>query len=283
MRIWVTRTAPDNGATAARLETLGHEAIAVPVLQVRAIEGDAPRGFAAIVFSSANGVRHHPLCDAWLDLPVFTVGDRTADAAIEAGYRNVRSADGDVADLQRLIMESLPPSRIVHFGARETAGDLAGFLGRFGFVVDRHIVYATEPVPLPRLVPLRQSLSRIDGIMIHSPRAADRVAKLLAGADWQGRIWCISEACAVRLAGLTGARLYFAAWPTETAMIEMIRQHRVVRMPARTRMRIVAPPPQNARLSRPVRLPANDNPLSLAHAHGGITPGDPENDPPPAA
>ncbi|QQV77969.1 uroporphyrinogen-III synthase [Sphingomonas aliaeris] len=171
MRIWVTRTTPGNQSTVESLQALGHEVVCVPVLNVRRIDADPLRSLPdAIVFTSGNGVRHHPMWPEALDLPVFTVGNRTADAVIRAGYRNVRSANGDLRDLQTLILNELPPpGRIVHFGAREPAGDLKGHLRRFGYLVDRKIVYIADAVALRWLLQVRTDLPNIDGIMVHWP------------------------------------------------------------------------------------------------------------------
>lgn len=278
MRIWVTRTAPENGATARRLQALGHDVVSVPVLDVRAVDSEPLRAMPdAIVFTSGNGVRHHPLRPEMLDIPVFTVGDRTAEAASEAGYRNIRSADGNIADLQRLILSELPPCRLVHFGGRDTAGDLKGFLGLFGYRVDRRIVYAAHAVAIRWLLEVRTALPTIDGIVVHSPRAGERVARLLSGTGWTGKIWCISEACALRLSGVPGVQIRFAARPDEAALIELVRRNEVIRMPARVSMRVAA---EGGR--RPIRLnrrpPANDNggPSSGGGGSGG-------DDRPPAA
>ncbi|RYZ15349.1 MAG: uroporphyrinogen-III synthase, partial [Myxococcaceae bacterium] len=147
MRIWVTRTAPENASTAASLEDLGHAVLNAPVLEVRALESDPLRDAPdAIVFTSSNGVRHHPVCSSLFHIPVFAVGTRTAEAARAAGYVDVRCADGDIVDVQRKVLAELPPpARLVHFGAREVAGDLKGFLRRFGYLVERRAVYAAQP------------------------------------------------------------------------------------------------------------------------------------------
>ena len=280
MRIWVTRTTPGNAGTAATLEYLGHTVLNAPVLEVRALESDPLRDAPdAIVFTSSNGVRHHPPCPELFHIPVFAVGDRTAQAALAAGYADVRSADGDIVDLQRVILSQLPPpARLVHFGACEVAGDLKGFLRRFGYLVERRAVYASQPVAVRWLLDIRKELPSIDGILVHSPRAAERVARVLARTGWCGRVWCISEACALNLAGVAGIEMHFASRPTEAALIEMVRQNGVVRMPARAAMRAVA-----ARAGRSIHLavavPANDNGDSSDWNAGG-GPGD---DPPPAA
>lgn len=278
MRIWVTRTEPDNEGTAARLKALGHEVVSVPVLGVRAFSAEPPELVPdAIVFTSVNGVRHHPKRARLTSLPVFAVGHATARAARTAGYVDVRSAGGDVRDLQRLILNDLaPPARIVHFGAREAAGDLKGFLRRFGYLVERRIVYTAHAVAIRWLLEVRTGLPSIDGILIHSPRAAERVARVLAGTSWQGKIWCLSEACALRLTDVPGIQLHFTSRPDEAALIEMVRQDKVIRMPCPASLRVMSAETGRAFRFGPWR-PANDNP-DLPDDDDG-----PETDPPPAA
>lgn len=282
MRIWVTRTAPGNQITATRLQKLGHEVVNVPVLDVRSIETEPLHTLPdAIVFTSGNGVRHHPLTPELLDVPVFTVGSATGEIAAQAGYRDIRSAQGDIVDLQRLILDQLPPpSRLVHFGGRDVAGDMTRFMRRFGYLVDRRIVYAAEAVAVRWLLEVRSDLSSIDGIVVHSPRAAQRVARLLSGTRWQGKVWCISQACALKLTGIPGLSLHYAACPSDAALVEMVRQDGVIWMPARASMRVVA-----AGTGRPSHLgalqPVNDNEAPCSGYPGKDD--DYGKDPPPAA
>ncbi|MCC2981192.1 uroporphyrinogen-III synthase [Sphingomonas sp. IC4-52] len=278
MRIWVTRTAPENAKTAAKLRDLGHEPVCVPVLDVRPTPAEPPLTPPhAIVFTSINGVRHHPRQTALVDIPVFAVGDRTAAAAVRAGYADVRSANGDVFALQRLIREQLPaPGRLVHFGARDVAGDLRAMLRRFGYLVDRRVVYAAHSVALRWLLQVRNGLGSIDGIVVHSPRAADRVARVLAGTTWRGKVWCISEACARRFAGMPGVLTRHAAQPNEAALLDLVQRAEPPRLPFRT-------PPSAEGSPSPARpgKPANDNDRPPGGGNGkGFDPGE---GPPPAA
>jgi uroporphyrinogen-III synthase len=238
MRIWVTRTAPANQQTGARLRDMGHEAVCTPVLAVRRLPAELPCNQPqGIVFTSRNGVLHHPLDAGLLDVPVFAVGASTADMALRAGYSDVRSADGDVRDLQRLILGSLSsPSRLLHFAGRDVAGDLIGFLRRFGHLVERRCVYVSDAVPMRWLLDVRSSLPTIDGILAHSPRGASRVARVLRGTGWRGKIWCISEACALELVGVPGIDLRFTNSPDEAALVAMVGQaDETLRAPTPTR------------------------------------------------
>lgn len=282
MRIWVTRTAPGNQVTATRLKELGHEVVDVPVLDVCGIETEPLRTLPdAIVFTSGNGVRHHPLSAELLDVPVFTVGDATGEIAARAGYRDVRSAQGDIVDLQRLILKELPrPSRLVHFGGRDVAGQLTRFMRNFGYLVDRRIVYAAEAVAVRCLLEVRSDLASIDGIVVHSPRAAERVARVLTGTWWKGKVWCISQACALKLTGVRGISLHFTARPSDAALIEMVRQDGLLRTATRASIRLLPAgidcPPQVDE-----QHPANDNDVLRSDCFSED--GDYDGDPPPAA
>ncbi len=147
MRVWVTRTQPAADATAARLRALGHDPVVDPVLDVQPIEAAIDlAGVDALAFTSRNGVEAFAaLTREGRALPVFTVGDATADAARACGFTTVHSAEGDVAALAERIA-SAHPGAVLHAAAREPAGDLAGLLRKRGVAARTVAVYDTVPV-----------------------------------------------------------------------------------------------------------------------------------------
>ena len=271
MRIWVTRTAPDNLATATRLASMGHAAICTPVLDILRVDDgrlqDVPD---AIAFTSANGVRHHCFDKNFAEIPVFAVGAGTAEEAVRAGYRNVQSAGGDVTDLTRLLIERLTtPSQIVHFRGAKVAGDMPGVLGRHGHRVERRVVYDAHPVAFEALLPLRGDLALIDGIVVYSPRGAYEVAKVLAGTRWTGSIWCISPACAEEFADFVHVRVQIAAAPTEEALMALVAGSGQ------------APASDGVRFRSGIASPSNDNSIGARRGVQGNEPFD--GDLPPVA
>ena len=224
--IWVTRTSPDNEKTADALRLVGFNALAVPVLRVEGLPAKAlDEQTDAIVFTSANGVRHHSICPALLDIPVFAVGGRTAQSAALAGYTQVVSADGDVSDLERLIVQSLPQgSRLLHLSARRPAGDLTGNLHRKGYFAIRLAVYETLENAVTDLLACLPALERIGGILIHSPRAGRVVRCCLDKSPkrFDGIVYCISDAAAARFVGMERIDIRVAARPDEAAMLNLI-------------------------------------------------------------
>ena len=225
-RVWVTRTAPDNERTAVLLRGIGYSAICVPVLEVQPLAaeniGNLPD---AIVFTSPNGVRFHQRQHAARDVPVFTVGDRTATVAREAGYRRVTSADGDVNDLGCLIARSLRRgSEVLCYGAEIPAGDLVGDLRQRGLTIAALPVYRTLPRAIEAVLGDLPSVASAGKIVVHSPRAGSFVRQCLdrARCRFPGAIHCISAAAAAPFADLADLRVVVAARPSERSLLSTL-------------------------------------------------------------
>lgn len=224
--IWVTRSSPDNEKTAGALRQLGFDTLTVPVLRVDGLPAKAlDEQPDAIVITSINGVRHHSICPALLDIPVFAVGDRTAESAAHAGYTHVVSAAGDVLDLERLIVQSLPQgSRLLHFSAHRPAGDLTGNLRRKGYLATTKPVYETRDVAVSKLLGSVPAPHEIDVILIHSPRAGHVVKHYLkrTSRPFEAIVYCISDAAAAPFEGKQGVDIRVAARPDEASMLALI-------------------------------------------------------------
>ncbi len=220
-RVWVTRTAPEAEATAARLAALGLTAIVAPVLAARTIAEASIdlAGVEALAFSSGHAINAFTALSDERTLPVFTVGAATANRASSAGFGVVRSADGGATALAQLIASAEPRLQLVlHPGAREPAADLVALLAERGVLARAVAVYETIPTGLAAPPDV------IDAILIHSARGAGQVAALVVEAD-RGRIavFAISETAAAPLRGLGFARVLAAAWPNESALLDLLK------------------------------------------------------------
>lgn len=224
-RIWITRSQPGADATAERVRAMGHEAIVAPLLSVRPVE-DAQidlKGVSALAFTSANGVRAFAELCGERDLRVFAVGAATAQAARNAGFKTVLSADGDVEALAEGIAARRNQLRgaVLHPGAAEPAGDLAGALEKHGVTARRAILYETGPV---KLSPAQaEALVRADAALLHSPRAAKVLAQVLkAHPAPQLRALGLSKAVMKPLARTPIAAKAFPPFPLEAALLNLI-------------------------------------------------------------
>lgn len=225
LRVLVTRSEPGASETAARLREIGFEAAAEPLFAITPIEATPPE-FDALAFTSANGVRRFAQLTPRRDAPVWCVGGRTAQAAREAGFGDVRSAEGDVNALAALIGRELAPGlALLHAGNEESRGDLVGQLLAAGRRATFLPVFRAAPAsrPGPRLAGLLAGREAFDAVMIHSPRAGIILAEFVAEAPARAplKIVAISQAAAEPLLGLA-TRIELAAAPDETAMISAL-------------------------------------------------------------
>lgn len=224
-KIWITRAEPAAGATAERVRGLGHEALVAPLLAVHDLEEVEIdlSGVAALAFTSANGVRAFAARSGERAQKVFAVGGATAQAARQAGFGSVLSADGDVAALARGIAARKRElnGAVLHAGAAELAGDLTGALEALGVEARRLVLYETRPVAIPEaeLGPLL----RADVVLLHSPRGAQALARVLRGHPApQMRALGLSRAVLKPLSRVKLAARSAPAYPLEAALLQLI-------------------------------------------------------------
>lgn len=233
MRLLVTRPEPDTERTAIALRQRGHSVIMAPLVRIESLVDAAidDQPWAAILITSANAaaaIALHERKRALLAVPVFAVGDRSAEAMCAAGFVDVVSAGGAVADLTRLAAQLVKPNAaLLYLAGEERAGDLAGDLGARGFAVHTAIVYraiTTATLPKDATDALAAGL---DGVLHFSRRSAEayvngaRAAGVLSQALVPAQ-FCLSEqiAAPLRRAGATTVRV--APRPNEAALIELI-------------------------------------------------------------
>ena len=225
LKIWITRAQPGAEATAARVRALGHAPFVAPLLAVRMVEDPQIdlAGVKALAFTSANGLRAFAQACADRSLQVFAVGAATAQAAREVGFRRVLSADGDVAALAEGIAarRSEIGGAVLHPGAAELAGDLAGALARAGVEVRALTLYDTAPTALgPDQV---AGLGEVDVALVHSAKGAQALAAVLAvHPQPRLKVLGLSKAVLAPLAGIPLAGLTSAPFPLEAALLNLI-------------------------------------------------------------
>ncbi|MBP7702235.1 MAG: uroporphyrinogen-III synthase [Phenylobacterium sp.] len=225
LKIWITRAQPGAEATAARVRALGHAPFVAPLLAVRMVEDPQIdlAGVKALAFTSANGLRAFAQACADRSLQVFAVGAATAQAAREVGFRRVLSADGDVAALAEGIAarRSEIGGAVLHPGAAELAGDLAGALARAGVEVRALTLYDTAPAVLePDQV---AELGEVDVALVHSAKGAQALAAVLAvHPQPRLKVLGLSKAVLAPLADTPLAGLTSAPFPLEAALLNLI-------------------------------------------------------------
>jgi uroporphyrinogen-III synthase len=147
-------------------------------------------------------------------------------SAREAGFADVRSADGDVFAVGDLILAQLPAdARLLHAANEGTRGDLAGRLAAAGVAADFVALFRAEPVAGPEPVLARHLAGEpvLAAILIHSPRAGEILADIVRSAANPAPlvIAAISAAAAAPLEGVA-RRIAIAEAPNETSLISAL-------------------------------------------------------------
>jgi uroporphyrinogen-III synthase len=193
-RLLVLRPEPGASKTVARANALGLDALAVPLFEIEPIAWVMPdvRGFDGLLLTSANAARR--VTPKLGHLPVYAVGDATAEAAREAGLEVAATGEVGVDGLLASVDANL---RLLHLcgedrrdpvDARQTIVSIP--------------VYRAKPIDRPELAQADQAV-----MLVHSPRAGRRLGELVhdrgsiaiaaisrAAADAVGSGWQCVEA-----------------------------------------------------------------------------------------
>ena len=230
VKMLVTRPEPDAQATLARLDALGIDALAAPVMVRQTLDASLPPpdGFTAMVLTSANAVRalaERGVLEQYRHLPVFAVGDRTAREASEAGFERVSSAAVALQDLVNAMTIARMRGPIFYPTGKHQSADLAKALAPLGVMVATAKIYdmvAIDALPAQILAELGGD---IGAVLAYSRRTAEIFATLATSLprDKRSRLamLCLSETVAEPLLEARFSRISLADRPDEDAMMAL--------------------------------------------------------------
>ena len=209
-RVLVLRPEPGASATVSRARARGLDARAMPLFEVEPVEWQVPDAgsFDGLLLTSANALRHggEGLC-VLRGLPVYAVGPATAEAARDAGFDVASTGHSGV---ERLLGSVEPDLRLLH---------LAGEDRKMPAEAPQQIQAVTVYRARPRVADpgaLRNCVA-----MIHSPRAGERLASLVAQDGRSSIAISAISAAAADSVGKGWARVESSAEPNEEALLAL--------------------------------------------------------------
>ena len=229
MRIVVTRPQEDAERTAATLRARGHDVLIAPLLAVEPVNAELRTNWGGVIITSANAanaVAMHPAREGLIKLPLFAVGQRSAEAARAAGFTDVTSAGGSVRDLVRLLLTRRPDNRapLLYVAGEDRASDLIGELAGRGIAAEMAVIYRAATVPFSSALTAALEEGRVDAVLHYSKRSAE---SYLEGAKAAGvakqalavRHICLSAQIAAPLTAAGAADVAVAQRPDEAALL----------------------------------------------------------------
>lgn len=234
--VLITRPADDAADTACMVDALGLIPLLAPVLAVHdvAVNLPDPALYQAILFSSANGVRslqRRKIGSDYLDLPVFAVGEHTAQAARQMGFKTVHAAAGTMASMTPLIREKLgDPARLLHVRGRDMREDPAHSLNPAeGWIIDGVVLYQADPVQ--RLDPAVVAALRegqVQAVLFYSAKSVESFVLALQ-RDWPDaalpgtKALCLADSVIESARRLHWAEILVAQTPDQVGMTRLLK------------------------------------------------------------
>jgi len=230
VRVLVTRPEPDAVDTAGRLSALGLEPVIFPLMRMEVTKARLPKpdGLSGLIVTSANGLRaleQRRAISPYLPLPLYAVGEKTAQAAEAAGFASVITADGDAGALIELVAEKARTGTYFYPSAEATARDLPKALAASGHLVIAAEVYRmVAEIRLPDTIADSLAQGGIAAALIYSRRTAELFAEmteLVLSPDARRALTliCLSENTAAPLLSHGFVRVVLADYPSEEAMM----------------------------------------------------------------
>lgn len=208
-RVLVLRPEPGASATAGKARALGLTAQAVPLFDISPIAWSAPEAadFDGVLLTSANALRHAgDKLAAYRGLPVYAVGEATAEAARQAGFGIASTGN---AGVDRLLDSIEPRLKLLH---------LCGEDRRDPEQPKQHIlavpVYRSTAIQSPRLGNTSGCVA-----LVHSPRAGQRLGEI--AEERSGIALAAISAATAEAAGDGWASVDIADEPSDEALLAL--------------------------------------------------------------
>jgi uroporphyrinogen-III synthase len=209
------------------LREAGFAVLNAPLSRIVPSGAPCPAGpFDALAVTSAAALPALIAARLPFDLPLFTVGGRSASAARKAGFRHVVAGPGDARGLAAILAcEMKPGARVLMVLARDHKPHLPDGLAQAGIAAVPWIAYGAEPVPsLP--APLMQALSHgtLSHALHYSRRSAAILRDLARAAGCEADLKQLRHLClSADVAGaLDGFDIAIAEQPEEEALLALL-------------------------------------------------------------
>ena len=226
MRILLTRPEADAHMSAEKFSALGHTCVIAPLFEIVATQEAKPSGpFSALLATSAHAFQTRTWDDGLHALPLHLVGERTAQAARQAGFQNIQHIGADGPKLAQEI--GTGAEHFLYLAGRERRPEIEALVTAQGHHVTPWVIYETRDViALPEKAHQALSKGEIDVVMHFSTRSAElyRALAIAAGLEAQA-LKPIQLAISARAgAALRGAeRMALAPTPDFEGLLDAVK------------------------------------------------------------
>tara|TARA_Y100001970_G_scaffold209549_1_gene255490 strand:+ start:88 stop:786 length:699 start_codon:yes stop_codon:yes gene_type:complete len=149
MHILFTRPLDDSQEIILRFKDLGHKVSHMPVIQIEKVKYKKINflDYKAIIFTSANALKFLDTNLIDKKISCFCVGNVTEKKALNLGFQNVITAEGNVRNLKELILQNFNYSdgRMLYISGENISNELDKDLAGQGYNIKRVVNYVSKP------------------------------------------------------------------------------------------------------------------------------------------
>jgi uroporphyrinogen-III synthase len=212
----VFRAGDDAAATEAALAARGFGVALAPVTQIVGLPASLPHG--PFDFAVATSAKAFVAPVALQGLPLYVVGEKTAQAARRVGFASAEPAD-DVAAL----IARLPPGRALYLAGRDRKPELERALDGRVAVMETYAAEARAGWSEAEA----QAVAQAHAALHYSPRAASLAQAFAVSAGIERAFLrrphvCLSREVAAPLAQAGAARLLWPRRPAEAPLLDAL-------------------------------------------------------------
>ena len=203
MHILFTRPLEDCEELILKFSELGHKVSHMPVIQIEKIKHEEINfiDYKAIIFTSANSLKFLDTKLINKKIICFCVGSATEKKALGLGFQNIVTAEGNVRNLEELILQNFNSSsgKMLYLSGETISNDINKNLVSQGYNVKRVINYTSKPnyqLDEKFIEKLRSNMP--DVVYVYSQNSALSFLKLINSYKlndfWMNtNLMCISE------------------------------------------------------------------------------------------
>lgn len=174
MNVLLTRPEPQATLTSNKLTDAGFTVFSEPCQMVKAVTSELQPAEGYII-TSQNAIEYGLKHIVDKEAVIFTVGEKTAEAAEALGFNVIFAADGDAESLIEVILSRWLPDhgRLLHLSGAEISTDVSGLLSAIGYKAERAVVYTASKLSAPSST-TRDAIKNdeINAVLFYSARAA---------------------------------------------------------------------------------------------------------------
>lgn len=216
------------------LRSKGIEVSHYPLFQPHYLPVSLLENPQALIITSKNALRALKNQEEFKNLPLYVVGDKTAELAQKLGFSSVLNASGTTQELIQLISNTAKKEDGIlwHLSGEIVKGSMIDTLKNAGFEAERKIVYyIKDAVDLPPALYMELQNQHISHIIFCSPRTTTVFVNLLKKNNLekitcQMVLLCLSQEIVKKALILKWRKLWVSPQPNLKALMGYFDEER---------------------------------------------------------